>query len=300
MNLIRLEPARTDPVQSLYKFHTKVDVLRLDLVHPVISGNKWFKLKNYISDANKLNKKILLSFGGAYSNHIVATAAAAHASDMKSIGIIRGEKPAQISHSLQQALDYGMDIFYTSRNEYSKKLIPPQVFEKYNEVDCYRVEEGGFGIKGMEGAMEILNEIEGSIKYHHILAACGTGTMLAGLINKLPQNIKTTGITVLKNNFSVENDIRSLLYSPAEQSFNMIYDYHFGGYAKKNKLLIDFMNDWYDKTGIPSDFVYTGKLFYALDDLMQKGYFKGDENILIIHSGGLQGNNSLPKGTLIF
>jgi 1-aminocyclopropane-1-carboxylate deaminase len=103
----------------------------------------------------------------------------------------------------------------------------------------------------------------------------------------------------LKNNVSVENDIRSLLPS-SDLAFNIIYDYHFGGYAKKNKELIDFMNEWYNKTGIPSDFVYTGKLFYAVNDLIEKSYFPAGENILIIHSGGLQGNNSLPKGTLIF
>jgi 1-aminocyclopropane-1-carboxylate deaminase len=226
MNLIRTDLVRTDPVQSLYKFHTRVDVLRLDLVHPVISGNKWYKLKNYISDAKKLSKKILLSFGGAYSNHIVATAAAAHASGLKSIGIIRGEKPEQISHSLQQAIDIGMDVFYTSRNNYSNKQLPEEVFEKYNEEDCYLIAEGGFGIKGMEGARDILHEVDEPFPYDHIFAATGTGTMLAGLINQSPPNVKTTGITVLKNNFSVENDIRSLLYAPANQPFRIHYDYH--------------------------------------------------------------------------
>jgi 1-aminocyclopropane-1-carboxylate deaminase len=298
MDLIRPNEIRLDPVQSLYNSHTRIDVLRLDLIHPVISGNKWFKLKHYLSDAIKLNKKQLLTFGGAWSNHIVATAAAAKASGINSIGIIRGEEPLLLSQSLMQAKEDGMDLYFSGREDYVSKKIPEQVFINYDEDDIYFVDEGGFGIKGMEGAMEILDHVSLN-DYDHIVAATGTGTMLAGLINKVKEAARVTGITVLKNNVSVENEIRSLLPS-SPFSFQVIYDYHFGGYAKKTGRLIDFMNEWYTKTGIPSDFVYTGKLFYAVNDLIEKSYFPAGENILIIHSGGLQGNNSLPKGTLIF
>jgi 1-aminocyclopropane-1-carboxylate deaminase len=298
MDLIRLNEIRLDPVQSLYNFYTRIDVLRIDLIHPVISGNKWFKLKHYLAEAIQLKKKYLLTFGGAYSNHIVATAAAAKASGIKSIGIIRGEEPSVLSESLVNAKENGMELYYSERKDYAEKKIPEHVFENYGRDNIYVVNEGGSGIKGMEGAMEILDLVSLS-NYDHIVAATGTGTMLAGLINKVNNAAKITGITVLKNNFSVEDDIRFLLPSPS-LSFNLIYDYHFGGYAKKTGKLTDFMNDWFTKTGIPSDFVYTGKLFYAVNDLIEKSYFPRGENILIIHSGGLQGNNSLPKGTLIF
>ena len=298
MDLIRLNEIRLDPVQSLYNFHTRVDVLRLDLIHPVISGNKWFKLKHYLSEALKLNKKYLLTFGGAWSNHIVATAAAAKARGIKSIGIIRGEEPSFLSASLTQVKENGMELYFSNREDYAAKRIPEQVYINYDRDDVYVVDEGGFGEKGMEGAMEILDHVSLE-NYDHIVAATGTGTMLAGLINKVREEARVSGITVLKNNVSVENNIRSLLHSPSSH-FRVIYDYHFGGYAKKTGTLIEFMNEWYTKTGIPSDFVYTGKLFYAVNDLIEKSYFPAGENILIIHSGGLQGNNSLPKGTLIF
>ena len=298
MDQIRLNEIRLDPVQSLYNFHTRIDVLRLDLIHPVISGNKWFKLKHYLTDAIHLKKNYLLTFGGAYSNHIVATAAAARANGLKSVGIIRGEKPDILSHSLAEAMENGMELYFSERKAYAEKKIPEQIFENYGRENVYVVNEGGFGINGMRGAMEILDFVLLN-NYDHIVAATGTGTMLAGLIARVNNAAKITGITVLKNNFSVEDDIRSLLPS-ASFSFRIIYDYHFGGYAKKTGSLVDFMNDWYSKTGIPSDFVYTGKLFYAVNDLIEKSYFPRGEKILIIHSGGLQGNNSLPKGTLIF
>src|SRR5688572_30077572 len=157
MDLIRLNEIRLDPVQSLYNFHTRLDVLRLDLIHPVISGNKWFKLKHYLTDAIHLKKNYLLTFGGAYSNHIVATAAAARANGLKSVGIIRGEKPDILSHSLAEAMENGMELYFSERKAYTEKKIPEQIFENYGRENVYVVNEGGFGINGMRGAMEILD-----------------------------------------------------------------------------------------------------------------------------------------------
>jgi 1-aminocyclopropane-1-carboxylate deaminase len=297
MQFINEDNCRVDPVSTLYKIHTKVDVLRLDLIHPVISGNKWFKLKYYIKQAKEEGKNILLTFGGAYSNHIVATAAASKMAGLKSTGIIRGEKPAKLSHTLEMAARFGMDLYFTGREAFRNKIIPDEVYEKYPKEKMYRINEGGYGSLGMKGAMDILNLVDRS-SYTHIIAATGTGTMLAGLIEASRKNCQVTGISVLKNNLSIHEEINQLLKAP--KAYNINFNYHFGGYAKHTEALLSFMNAWYERTGIPSDFVYTGKLFFALDQLIEDGYFPGASSILAIHSGGLQGNLSLPKGKLIF
>jgi 1-aminocyclopropane-1-carboxylate deaminase len=295
-----IQPAniRVDPVHFLSKFRTTVDVLRLDLVHPVISGNKWFKLKEYFKEAKVLGKKIILSFGGTYSNHIVATAATAQQTGFKSIGIIRGEKPNPLSHTLLNASSNGMDLYFISRENYKRKLIPPEILEQYNKNDIYLINEGGYGFPGVAGAKEILSEVDSC--YTHIIDSVGTGTTLAGLIEAAREEQKIIGISSMKNNYSLQNEIEQLLSPQSKKDFILFHGYSFGGYAKFSKPLIDFMNEWFRLTGIPSDFVYTGKLFFAVTDLLEKNYFPPDSKLLIIHSGGLQGNQSLPKGTLIF
>jgi 1-aminocyclopropane-1-carboxylate deaminase len=297
MSLIPFQKSKVVPISINYKFHTTVDVLRLDEIHPVVSGNKWFKLKNYLQDAVEGNKKAILTFGGPYSNHIVATAAASQYSNLKSIGIIRGERPKNLSHTLQQALSYKMELYFISRSDYKAKSIPVKALANLHPGGIYIVDEGGYGKLGMTGAMEILQELNNN-DYTHILAAVGTGTMLSGLIAAAHPGQSIIGIPVLKDD-SIEIKINTLL--PGEkQDFQLLYDYHFGGYAKTSPELIQFMNKWYQQTGIPTDFVYTGKLFYAANDLLKKDFFSKESKILIIHSGGLQGNLSLPKGTLIF
>lgn len=296
---IHLENIRIDPVHFLQKFHATVDVLRLDLIHPVISGNKWFKLKEYVKDAKSFNKKIILTFGGAYSNHIIATAAATKENEFKSIGIIRGEKPAILSHTLLDAMSYEMDLFFVSREDYKKKTIPPQVFDRYDREEIYVINEGGYGEKGVEGAKDILYLIDSS-PYTHIIDVVGTGTTIAGLIEASTEQQTIVGISSMKNNFSLQQETEKFLSGKNKKRFQQIHDYHFGGYARYNQQLMDFMNEWYRQTSIPSDFVYTGKLFFAVHDLLGKNYFPTDSRLLVIHSGGLQGNQSLPKGTLIF
>jgi 1-aminocyclopropane-1-carboxylate deaminase len=279
------------------KNNISVDVLRLDVIHPIISGNKWFKLKEYIADAISQHHKTILTFGGAYSNHIIATAAACAASGLQSIGIIRGEEPKNYSPTLQQAMDFGMQLFFTDRESYRQKLLPAALVNQFDAARFYLINEGGYGKKGMEGAATIVDECD-TASYTHICAATGTGTMLAGLLAGSQAAQQCMGISVLKNNFSIKDEIQQLL--PHQKDFSILHQYHFGGYAKHNEELLRFMNDWYRLTGIPSDFVYTGKLFYAIYDLLEKDFFKKDSKLLLVHSGGLQGNRSLPKGTLIF
>ena len=300
MNSLRFAHIRLDAIKNLYQQQRiAVDVLRLDELHPQVSGNKWFKLKEYLTEAKGQEKGVVLTFGGAYSNHIIATAVACQEEGFKSIGIIRGEEPPTLSHTLQHAKEAGMDIFFTAREAYKNKEVPKEVWEQYTQSEVYVVNEGGYGLKGREGAQSILEYCPKEV-YTHIMAACGTGTTVAGLvIGSFPYQ-QVVGIPVLKNHTGLEQDINALLPPPLHSTYTLVQDYHFGGYAKKTPELIEFMNRWYQETGIPSDFVYTGKLFYALNDLVGKGYFEPESKILVIHSGGLQGNESLPKGTLIF
>jgi 1-aminocyclopropane-1-carboxylate deaminase len=296
---IKTQDIRVDPVHFLSKFRTTVDVLRLDLVHAVISGNKWFKLKEYLKEAQTLNKKLLLTFGGAYSNHLVATALAASLHGFESIGIVRGEKPAILSHTLSEAINYGMNVYFISREDFRQRKIPPEIIHQYNKDDFYIIDEGGYGAMGVNGAKEILQHTNTSV-YTHIMVAVGTGTTAAGLIESSSQHQIVLGVSSLKNNYSLQGSIEKFISEENKNRLTLIHDYHFGGYAKFTKPLIDCMNEWYRLAGIPSDFVYTGKLFFAVKDMLEKNYFSPKSKILIIHSGGLQGNQSLPNGTLIF
>jgi 1-aminocyclopropane-1-carboxylate deaminase len=293
------EKGRIDSLSTFYSFPIEVAVLRLDLVHPVISGNKWFKLKEYLNEAKHNNKNTLLTYGGAFSNHIVATAAAARVNNFKSIGIIRGEKPSVLSPSLQDALHFGMSLFFVSRDDYKQKKIPAAVYTQEDEEGIYVIPEGGYGPLGAAGASAILLR-NATSSYSHILLAVGTGTTLAGIITGAKDEQKLMGVPVLKSAFSLQQEIEHLLPQEKEQRFTLIHDYHFGGYAKYNNDLLHFMNELYFTTAIPTDFVYTAKAFYAAFDLLNKNYFSPTCKLLIVHTGGLQGNRSLKKGTLIF
>ena len=288
---------RLDSLTSIYKFHTIVDVLRLDLVHPIISGNKWFKLIQYLNDAISQNKSSIVTFGGAYSNHIVATAAACQLFGIKSYGVIRGEKPSQMSPTLIDAINFGMELLFIERSAYKEKRLPSELSE--NKENLYVINEGGYGEKGADSIKKMLESIAPQ-KYSTIVTAVGTGTTLAGIINATSSDQKCIGISVMKNNTSLYAEINALVKPDRKDDFKLSHEYHFGGYAKYNQELIDFMNEFYRKTSIALDFVYTAKAFYALNDLIEKEKISKNEKILIVHTGGLQGNRSLANGTLIF
>ena len=283
----------TEDISAFFNSKAVVHVLRLDRIDPVISGNKWFKLRYYLDEVRLKQKRGILSFGGAWSNHIVATAAACHNAGLESIGIIRGEKSDSPSPTLMQAGEYGMKLVHVSRADYAGKIIPAGI----DTSEFLVVNEGGYGKTGAAGASTILDHAE--FNYTHYGCAVGTGTMMAGLINKINSDQQVTGISVLKNNFQLQESVHSLLDSQ-NKSWSIIHDYSFGGYAKHQPTLFEFMNDFYKQTGIPTDFVYTGKLFYAFNDLIKKNHFPPSSKILLIHSGGLQGNTSISPGTLMF
>ena len=272
------------------------DVLRLDMIHPVISGNKWFKLKYALETAQKENYSRITTFGGAFSNHIVATAYACKQAGIRCRGIIRGEPTTPFTHSLLAAANYGMEIEYMSRTDF--RQLREDGFRLPGSDNDYLIPEGGAFAAGVRGAKEIL-EFVAVQNYSHIICAIGTGTTAAGLLQCLNPGQQLICINVLKGGSFQEKDIIGLSGKTGE---NLVIrnEFHFGGYAHYTPELIQFMNTFYEDTGIPSDFVYTAKLFYAWQYIVALEMNNADARILVIHSGGLQGNASLFNGTLIF
>jgi len=300
MHSLLFESITVDEIHppAIKEKNIRVSVLRLDKIHPVISGNKWFKLKYYLEDARALNKNHVVTFGGAYSNHIIATAVAGKMFGFRTTGIIRGEQPQKLSHTLRLAKEYDMQLIFVSRREYRNKKIPKGLAGPSDDI--YLINEGGYGKLGVNGAAEILDHCKKE-NFSHLTCAVGTSTMMAGLIKASLSHQETIGVAVVRNETTLKEELLELL-SPVERNkkFQLITDHHFGGYAKHKPGLIDFMNELYKDTSIPTDFVYTGKLFYGIFQMIRNELFPNDSNILIIHSGGLQGNFSLPKRTLIF
>ena len=259
----------------------KVHVLvqREDLIHPHVSGNKWRKLKYNLLHAKEKGFQKVLTFGGAFSNHIVATAAAVSAMGMEGVGLIRGEEQLPLNPTLLKAQESGMKLRYVDRTSYRLKA------EKDWSVEFsehYIIPEGGTNVLAVKGCEEIVSNTDFDI----VCCACGTGGTLAGIINSLQPQQKAIGFPALKGADFLEKDIQQYVTS---KEWEMCYDYHFGGYAKVNKELIDFINNFKQTHKIPLDPVYTGKLFFGVFDLIAKDYFREGTTLLLIHTGGLQG-----------
>lgn len=293
---INTDLATLQPLQLGTEYQVKIDVLRTDLIDPVISGNKWYKLRYYLEEALTNDCSEIATFGGAYSNHIVATACACNQLQLKSIGFIRGDKMDQLSPTLQSAQSYGMKLQFISRSDYKNKT---RIIENNPKNDRYWIPEGGYGNLGAKGAATMLEKISLN-EYSHLVAAIGSGTMVAGLLNASLPYQKVLGISSQKNNTSLEAEVKMLVATENQDKFIYVPDYHFGGFAKHPIELLDFMNQFWLKESVPSDIVYTGKVFFAVNDLLEKKYFKPHDRILVIHSGGLQGNLSLPENSLLF
>lgn len=268
-----------------------VSVLREDLVHPYISGNKWRKLKYNSIDFKSSGKKTLLTFGGAFSNHLIATAAFSSENGINCIGIVRGEEIK--NNYLDFIQSNGMKLHFISRSEYRNKntkefltdiinvLIKKKLINDPDEV--FILPEGGSNASAVLGASEIMDEIPESIDI--IACACGTGATLAGISKKMRLHQKALGISVLKANGYFEKEVARL--GGNLENIILNYDYHFGGYAKRNKILLDFCDDFKLKTHIPIEPVYTGKLFFAINDLIKNDYFKKGTRVTLIHTGGV-------------
>jgi 1-aminocyclopropane-1-carboxylate deaminase len=271
-------------------------ILRLDQLHSIISGNKWFKLVYYLEEVVEKKFPAIATFGGYYSNHIAATAFACLQANIKSIGIIRGTQPPVLSHTLQQALQHKMELHFVPKTVYKNKESIVNKMPSY-----YWIPEGGYGIKGMLGAALILKNLPEAHHFSYILTAVGSGTTLAGLIHAALPTQQVWGISVMKNNFQLEEQVNNLLLpEDRNKSWKIFHSFHQGGYAKHSSSLFHFMNQLFSQQAIPTDFVYTAKTFYAAQQLLQQNAFAPTSKVLIIHTGGLQGNYSLPKGLLHF
>ena len=277
-----------------------VSVLRIDKIHPVVSGNKLFKLHFFLQEALQTSHKTILTFGGAYSNHLAATAYACSVLGLKSIGIIRGEEPAELSHTLLQCLNEGMQLKFISRQQYAENDDAEFIQSLKNEFgECTLVPEGGYHPLGAKGAALIMDLV--GKNYSHICTAMGTATTLAGLLRRAEPFQKIIGIPVLKGMTDMEERLLHLTGNKTlPGNFDLLDDYHFGGYAKKTDELIQFMNQCWQQYQLPLDFVYTAKMLYAVTDQVKKDRFPKGSNILCLHTGGLQGNRSLPANTLNF
>jgi 1-aminocyclopropane-1-carboxylate deaminase len=268
----------------------KLFVKRLDLTHPVISGNKWFKLKYNIEEILKSGSGQVLSFGGAYSNHIYALAEAGKEFGFKTIGVIRGEKVFPLNETLTFAEECGMHLKFITRELYRKKTSPAVIKELQNEFgDFFLIPEGGSNYLGVKGASEIPSSID--IDYDYIVLPCGTGGTLSGIISALNGRKKALGVSVLKGGEFLFKDVENLTMEFTGKKFNnwdINLDYHFGGYAKRNPLLDQFILNFIDEFKIDIEFVYSGKMFYAIFDLLDKGFFRPGETIIALHTGGLR------------
>jgi 1-aminocyclopropane-1-carboxylate deaminase len=289
-------------ITAINYLNTNIDILRLDLIHPLYGGNKYFKLKYNVEKAI-LSKLPILTFGGAHSNHIYATAAYCHEYGIPCIGIIGGDElTGQYSPTIIFAKEQGMKIKFVTREEYRRKKETGFIDELKKEFgDFYMIPEGGGNYEAVKGCTEILTESQK--KYDYVFCPCGTASTYSGLKISADPSQVVVGVSVLKgentliaeaNHWLKEFNVPPIKERTGEdiKYSTIINDYHFGGYAKYSQELVDFkfeVENWY---GIPLDYIYTVKLFYAVFDLVKNEKFKKEDRILMVHTGGTQGNKA--------
>ena len=262
-------------------------IKREDLIHPFVSGNKFRKLKYNLLQAKAENQSTLLTFGGAYSNHIAAVAYAGKENGFQTIGVIRGDELTDkiaSNPTLKFAQECGMQFEFVSRETYRLKTeaaFLEQLEQKHGSF--YLIPEGGTNDLAVKGCEEILTQEDGVFDY--VATAIGTGGTISGIINSALPHQKILGFPALKGDF-LQDEIRNFVQN---DNWELITDYHFGGYGKVNSDLVDFINRFLEKTKIPLDPIYTGKMVFGIVDLIEKNYFPENSKILLIHTGGLQG-----------
>lgn len=282
-----MNPVFNQSINIQFPNDISLTIKREDLIHPFVSGNKFRKLKYNLLQAKAENKTTLLTFGGAFSNHIAAVAYAGKEQGFKTIGIIRGDElldKIEENPTLKFAQENGMQFEFVSREEYrlkAEKSFIEKLKDKFG--DLYLVPEGGTNELAVKGCEEILTEQDSVFNY--VCCAVGTGGTISGLINSALPNQKILGFPALKGDF-LTDEIRIFA---KKDNWNLISDYHFGGYGKINLELIEFINTFFEKTKVPLDPIYTGKMVFGVIDLISKNYFPAHSKILLIHTGGLQG-----------
>ena len=279
--------ARAIPYQTLLLHGVKITVKRLDLVHPQISGNKFFKLKYSFLDAQRQGFKKVLTFGGAYSNHIAAAAYAAHACGFASTGIIRGEELAArpLNPTLQTAQKFGMQLRFISREQYRQKHTAEFLAQLQADYpEHYVIPEGGTNALAIQGCREILTENDVN-NFDLICCAAGTGGTIAGLIEASLPRQRILGFSALKGLF-LNDEVAKLT---AKTNWEIIDDYCCGGYAKTTPELLQFIRLFEAEHSLPLEQIYTAKMLFGISQMIQRGEIASDQRVLIIHSGGLQG-----------
>jgi len=288
-----MQPAPLQKIQDPLFTQKRVELYlkREDLLHPTISGNKWRKLKYNLKAAKEQHKSLLLTFGGAYSNHIVAVAAAGKEYNFRTLGFIRGEEHASLNPTLAFAVHCGMALIYLNREAYRQKDSPEfldSLRQQYPEA--YILPEGGTNLLAVKGCTEIVNDID--ILFDYICCAVGTGGTLAGIIAGLPGEKKIIGFSALKGGEFSNQDIQQLVKAYTNREYTnweLQTQYHFGGYAKVKPELLQFIQDFKEQQGVLLEPVYTGKMLFGIYDLIRQGYFNPGSRIIAIHTGGLQG-----------
>jgi len=268
-------------------------MLRLDVVHPVISGNKWYKLKYNIAFCKKKGIDTILSFGGAYSNHLSATAAAAKLSEIRSIGIIKGTYAKEnLTPTLQSCIEYGMQLVFVSNEDYRRK----NEFDYLNELaerygNPFIIPEGGANDEGREGAGEIAALIPAG--FSHVAVSVGTGSTLCGIVNNVQEGVHVAGFAPMKGGNYLNDEIRTYISQGRRGQYRVYDNWHFGGFGKHTEEQLSFMNQFYKLHNIPLDVVYTSKMMYGLREQIEAGVYPAEARILCVHTGGLQGNASI-------
>lgn len=277
---------------QLEKAGVRLLIKREDLNHPLVSGNKWWKLKYNLEEALSQGYRVILTFGGAYSNHIFATAAAANIIGLKSIGIIRGEETLPLNRTLIFARQQAMSLHYISRDDYRKKATEEFIDQlRYRFGDFYLIPEGGTNELALKGTREwgrLLKEID----FDHLVMAVGTGGTMAGVVSGLEGKGEVLGISVLKGGEFLEREISELQKKNFEEvygNWRVLTSYHHGGYAKVTEPLLAFIHDMKTRHYLPLDTVYTGKVLWAILDMVRQGWFGRGSTILALHTGGMQG-----------
>jgi len=288
-----LEQSVNQKIKISKDYQVDLYIKREDKIHPFISGNKYRKLKYNLQEAQKLGLNTLLTFGGAFSNHIAALAASGNEFGLNTIGIIRGEElfdKIDENPTLFFAKSQGMQFKFVSRSTYREKESDSFLNTMKNEFgDFYLIPEGGSNQLAVKGCEEILSDND--IQFDCICSAVGTGGTISGLINASKPHQKILGFPALKGDFLSINISKFV----TKNNWELITNYHFGGYAKVNKELIDFINSFNQEYDIPLDPVYTGKLMFGVIKMIEANYFKKNTKILVIHTGGLQGISGMNK-----
>lgn len=264
-------------------------IKRDDLVHPVISGNKWRKLKYILLHALKHEHDHLISMGGAYSNHLHALAYIGYKLNIKTTGLIRGEQPEKENQTLNDLRKWNMNLKFINRSAF-RELRKHRTFNAApaTEYNGFWIPEGGANDYALKGIAEMLNEI--NMEFDVLALACGTGTTMAGLARTLSPEKRILGFSSLKGGGFLEKEVKKLVKKNSITNWSINFNYHFGGFAKTTDELLSFIEDFQNETSIPLEPIYNGKMLFGLFDMIKNGKLKKGRKIIAIHTGGLQGD----------